>query len=131
MRKTDYLLLVVICLVALAGYLFFHSTDNKTAKLLIIQHDNKVIERVDLEKVTAETRLDVPVQDGTLTLMYDKKGAWVESSPCPKALYPSGKNYQSRTNYCLSAGKGSFDFNYSRKGGRVRCHHPLNILFRP
>jgi hypothetical protein len=86
MRKTDYLLLAVICLVALAGYLFFHSADTRTAKLLIIQHDNKVIERIDLGKVTAETRMEVPVQDGTLTLMYDKKGAWVESSPCPEKL---------------------------------------------
>ena len=86
MRKTDYLLLTVICLVALAGYLFFHTSDTKTAKELIIQHETKVIQKIDLGKVTAETKLEIPVQDGTLTLFYDKDGAWVASSPCPEKL---------------------------------------------
>lgn len=86
MRKTDYLLLTAICLMALAGYLFFNSPDTKGAKLLIIQHDNKIIERIDLTKVKSETKLTVPVQDGTLTIMYDKTGARVIASPCPEKL---------------------------------------------
>ncbi len=102
MRKTDYLLLTAICLIALAGYLFFHSSDTKAAKLLIIQHDNKIIQRIDLGKVKAETRLEIPVQDGTLTIMYDKNSAWVASSPCPEKL-------------CVNQGK------ISKAGQTVAC----------
>ena len=86
MRKTDYILLAAIFLISLAGYLFFHSSDTKAAKLLIIQHENKIIERIDMNKVKAETKLAIPVQDGTLTVMYDKTKAWVAASPCPEKL---------------------------------------------
>ena len=86
MRKTDYLLLTAIFLMALAGYLFFHTGDTKGAKLLIIQQDNKIVERIDLSKAKAETMVAIPVPDGTLTVMYDKNKAWVKSSPCPEKL---------------------------------------------
>lgn len=86
MRKTDYLLLTAICLMALAGYLFFHNGDTKGAKLLIIQQENKIMARIDLSKVKAETKLAIPVQDGTVIIMYDSNKAWIKSSPCPEKL---------------------------------------------
>jgi len=86
MRKADYLLVLVLVVLAILGYGFFALRSNSTNKILIIKHDNTVVERIPLKGVTAETKLAINVQDGTLIVRYDKNGAWVEESPCPDKI---------------------------------------------
>ena len=57
-----------------------------TALAYGIYHDNAIVERIALKGVQAETKLSIPVKDGTIKIRYDKNGAWVESSPCPDKI---------------------------------------------
>ena len=86
MRKADYLVLVALVLIAALGYGLLALRGNSSNKILIIKHDNSVVERIALKNVKTETKLAIPVQDGTIIVRYDKNGAWVESSPCPDKI---------------------------------------------
>ena len=86
MRKADYLLIIVMLIAAALGYGIFAMQGNSSNKILIIKHDNAIVERIPLKGITAETKLAINVQDGTLIVRYDKNGAWVEESPCPDKI---------------------------------------------
>jgi len=86
MRKADYLVLVALVLIAAIGYGLLALRGNSSNKILIIKHDNAIVERITLKGVQAETKLSIPVKDGTIIIRYDKNGAWVESSPCPDKI---------------------------------------------
>lgn len=86
MRKADYLVLVALVLIAALGYGLLALRGNSSNKILIIKHDNAIVERIALKGVQAETKLSIPVKDGTIKFRYDKNGAWVESSPCPDKI---------------------------------------------
>src|SRR5574344_604571 len=86
MRKADYLVLVALVLIAALGYGLLALRGNSSNKILIIKHDNAIVERIALKGVQAETKLSIPVKDGTIKIRYDKNGAWVESSPCPDKI---------------------------------------------
>jgi len=86
MRKADYLIVVILLIIAALGYGFLMLKNNSSHKILIIKHDNSVVERIALKNVRTETKLAIPVQDGTIIVRYDKNGAWVESSPCPDKI---------------------------------------------
>ncbi len=86
MRKADYLVLVALVLIAAIGYGLLALRGNSSNKILIIKHDNAIVERIALKGVQAETKLSIPVKDGTIIIRYDKNGAWVESSPCPDKI---------------------------------------------
>jgi len=86
MRKADYLVLVALVLIAAIGYGLLALRGNSSNKILIIKHDNAIVERIALKGVQAETKLSIPVKDGTIKIRYDKNGAWVESSPCPDKI---------------------------------------------
>ena len=86
MRKADYLVLVALVLIAALGYGLLALRGNSSNKILIIKHDNAIVERIALKGVQAETKLSIPVKDGTIIIRYDKNGAWVESSPCPDKI---------------------------------------------
>ena len=58
----------------------------------MVKQDQQVLQRIELKKITAETKLIVPVADGELTILYDRDGARVTSSPCPdKVCIHQGK----------------------------------------
>ena len=82
MRKNDGRLIAVMALAAVLSFLFINMTQKGTHKELVIQKDRAVIKRVDLGKVTADTKLTIDVDDGQMVIVYNKDGAWVESSPC-------------------------------------------------
>ena len=103
MRKNDYLLISFLLIVALVGY-FIHSMGNSSNnKILLIQQDNKIIQRINLYSLKVATKLILPTVHGELILHYDKEGAWVESSPCPdKICIHQGKiNKPGQTIACL------------------------------
>lgn len=98
MRKNDGRLIAVMALAAVLSFLFINMTQKGTHKELVIQKDRAVIKRVDLGKVTADTKLTIDVDDGQMVIVYNKDGAWVESSPCPdkSALRKAGSRNRER-----------------------------------
>lgn len=86
MRKNDGRLIAVMALAAVLSFLFINMTQKGTHKELVIQKDRAVIKRVDLGKVTADTKLTIDVDDGQMVIVYNKDGAWVKSSPCPDKI---------------------------------------------
>lgn len=84
--QNDGRLIAVMALAAVLSFLFINMTQKGTHKELVIQKDRAVIKRVDLGKVTADTKLTIDVDDGQMVIVYNKDGAWVESSPCPDKI---------------------------------------------
>lgn len=92
MRKNDVRLVLVLAVLAFVSWLFFHAFQSQENKVLVVRLDQQVIQRIELKKVTAETKLPVTVKDGELTVLYDREGASVISSPCPdKVCVHQGK----------------------------------------
>ena len=56
MRKADYLVLVALVLIAALGYGLLALRGNSSNKILIIKHDNAIVERIDLKGVQAEKK---------------------------------------------------------------------------
>lgn len=83
MRKNDFRLLLVVAVLGLVSYLLFRADPGAKNKVLVIRRDQQVIQRIQLNKTTAEKKLLIPVADGEIVLAYDKDGAKVLSSPCP------------------------------------------------
>lgn len=92
MRKNDFWLILALVVLALGSYFFFRSNTSAKDKVLVVKQDQQVLQRIELKKITAETKLIVPVADGELTILYDKDGARITSSPCPdKVCIHQGK----------------------------------------
>lgn len=86
MRKSDYILIAALLLLSLIGFGALTLRSNSHNKILIIKQDNAVIKRIALKGIASETKLVLPVKDGSLELHYDRNGAWVVSSPCPDKI---------------------------------------------
>lgn len=83
MRKNDFWLILVLAVLALGSWFLFHSRTADRDKVLVVQKDQQVIQRIELKKVTSETKLIIPVDHGELVVAYDREGGQVVSSPCP------------------------------------------------
>ncbi len=86
MRKSDYILIAVLLCLAAIGWIFFHSQGQNKNKILIVQLDQTIIDKIDLNTIQGEVHRTIKVPDGTLEYRYDKSGAWIESSPCPDKI---------------------------------------------
>jgi len=86
MRKNDFLLLGLLLLLAGAGYLFSYFGATSAHKILIIQHNDKIVQRLDLKNEKVEKKLAIPTEHGEVIVRYDKDGARVSSSPCPDKI---------------------------------------------
>jgi hypothetical protein len=83
MRKNDFFLILGMAVLALVAYFLLRPGSTRSAKTLIVQKDQKVLQRIDLRKVRTDTKLSIECQDGTVIIVYNQDGAKVESSPCP------------------------------------------------
>jgi hypothetical protein len=92
MRKSDKRLIAILAVFCAAAWLALRGSAGKEQKILIVQKEQKVVQRIDLSKVTSERKLPLAVDDGQLVLQYDQEGARVLSSPCPdKVCIHQGK----------------------------------------
>lgn len=83
MRKNDFWLILVLLVLAAGSWFLFRSDSTDKDKVLVVRKDQQVLQRIELKKVTSETKLIVPVEHGELVIAYDKDGGRVISSPCP------------------------------------------------
>ena len=83
MRKNDFWLILVLLVLATGSWFLFRSDSTAKDKVLVVRKDQQVLQRIELKKVTSETKLIVPVEHGELVIAYDKDGGRVISSPCP------------------------------------------------
>lgn len=103
MRKNDFRLLLVVTVLGLVSYVLFRADPGAKNKVLVVRRDQQVIQRIQLNKTTAEKKLLIPVADGEIALSYDKDGAKVLSSPCPdKVCIHQGRiNHSGQTIACV------------------------------
>lgn len=83
MRKNDFWLILVLLVLAAGSWFLFRSDSTTRDKVLVVRKDQQVLQRIELKKVTSETKLIVPVEHGELVIAYDREGGRVLSSPCP------------------------------------------------
>lgn len=83
MRKNDFWLILVLLVLAAGSWFLFRSDSTARDKVLVVQKDQQVLQRIELKKVTSETKLIVPVEHGEMVIAYDREGGRVLSSPCP------------------------------------------------
>lgn len=83
MRKNDFWLILVLLVLAAGSWFLFRSDSTARDKVLVVRKDQQVLQRIELKKVTSETKLIVPVEHGELAIAYDREGGRVLSSPCP------------------------------------------------
>ena len=83
MRKNDFWLILVLAVLALGSWFLFHSRTADRDKVLVVRKDQQVIQRIELKKVTSETKLMVHTEHGEVIIVYDREGGRVLSSPCP------------------------------------------------
>lgn len=83
MRKNDFWLILVLLVLAAGSWFLFRSDSTARDKVLVVRKDQQVLQRIELKKVTSETKLIVPVEHGELVIAYDREGGRVLSSPCP------------------------------------------------
>lgn len=83
MRKNDFWLILVLLALAAGSWFLFRSDSTARDKVLVVRKDQQVLQRIELKKVTSETKLIVPVEHGEMVIAYDREGSRVLSSPCP------------------------------------------------
>lgn len=83
MRKNDFWLILVLLVLAAGSWFLFRSDSTARDKVLVVRKDQQVLQRIELKKVTSETKLIVPVEHGEMIIAYDREGGRVLSSPCP------------------------------------------------
>ena len=83
MRKNDFWLILVLLVLAAGSWFLFRSDSTARDKVLVVRKDQQVLQRIELKKVTSETKLIVPVEHGEMVIAYDREGGRVLSSPCP------------------------------------------------
>ena len=83
MRKNDFWLILVLLVLAAGSWFLFRSDSTPRDKVLVVRKDQQVLQRIELKKVTSETKLIVPVEHGEMVIAYDREGGRVLSSPCP------------------------------------------------
>ena len=83
MRKNDFWLILVLLVLAVGSWFLFRSDSTARDKVLVVRKDQQVLQRIELKKVTSETKLIVPVEHGEMVIAYDREGGRVLSSPCP------------------------------------------------
>ena len=83
MRKNDFWLILVLLVLAAGSWFLFRSDSTARDKVLVVQKGQQVLQRIELKKVTSETKLIVPVEHGEMVIAYDREGGRVLSSPCP------------------------------------------------
>ena len=83
MRKNDFWLILVLLVLAAGSWFLFRSDSTARDKVLVVRKDQQVLQRIELKKVTSETKLIVPVEHGGMVIAYDREGGRVLSSPCP------------------------------------------------
>lgn len=83
MRKNDFWLSLVLLVLAAGSWFLFRSDSTARDKVLVVRKDQQVLQRIELKKVTSETKLIVPVEHGEMVIAYDREGGRVLSSPCP------------------------------------------------
>ena len=81
MRKNDFWLILVLLVLAAGSWFLFRSDSTARDKVLVVRKDQQVLQRIELKKVTSETKLIVPVEHGEMVIAYE--GGRVLSSPCP------------------------------------------------
>lgn len=83
MRKNDFWLILVLLVLAAGSWFLFRSDSTARDKVLVVRKDQQVLQRIELKKVTSETKLIIPVEHGEMVIAYDREGGRVLSSPCP------------------------------------------------
>lgn len=83
MRKNDFWLILFLLVLAAGSWFLFRSDSTARDKVLVVRKDQQVLQRIELKKVTSETKLIVPVEHGEMVIAYDREGGRVLSSPCP------------------------------------------------
>ena len=83
MRKNDFWLILVLLVLAAGSWFLFRSDSTARDKVLVVRKDQQELQRIELKKVTSETKLIVPVEHGEMVIAYDREGGRVLSSPCP------------------------------------------------
>lgn len=83
MRKNVFWLILVLLVLAAGSWFLFRSDSTARDKVLVVRKDQQVLQRIELKKVTSETKLIVPVEHGEMVIAYDREGGRVLSSPCP------------------------------------------------
>ena len=104
MRKNDYLLILLIILLA-AGLHFFLKTSKKNDELAFeIRHGDSVIQTVRRSALTTTGEFSIATHDGNVLIEIDPvKGAHIIESPCPDQLcvYQGYINKHGQTILCL------------------------------
>jgi hypothetical protein len=86
MRKNDYLLLLFLLFMAGMGYLLHGHATTTDAKILIVQHGQTIIQKINLQNIKTATELKIPTEHGQMIVNVDNDGAYVVSSPCRDKL---------------------------------------------
>lgn len=86
MRKNDYLLLAFLIALTSLVYFFHNSTANTHDKILIIQHDQNILQKIQLQKIQTPKEITIPTEHGIVIVQIDHNGAYVANSPCRDKL---------------------------------------------
>ena len=86
MRKNDYLLLVFLIILTSLGYLLHGSTTSTPNKILIVQHDQNILQKIQLQKIQTPKKIEIPTEHGTVIVQIDHNGAYIVDSPCRDKL---------------------------------------------
>jgi len=86
MRKNDYLLLLFLLFITGMGYLFHGQRPATTEKILVVQHGQAIIQKINLQNVTTASEIKIPTAHGQVVVNVDSNGAYVVSSPCRDKL---------------------------------------------
>ena len=86
MRKNDYLLLVFLILLTSLVYFLHGSTTATQDKILIVQHEQNILQKIHLQKIQAPKKIEIPTEHGTVIVQIDHNGAYIVDSPCRDKL---------------------------------------------
>lgn len=87
MRKNDYLLILLIILLAASMHFFLKTNEAEDGLAFEIRHGDNVIQTVKHSALAATGEFAVRTPDGTVYIEIDPiKGAHIIESPCPDKL---------------------------------------------
>lgn len=86
MRKNDYLLFVFLLFLTGMGYFLHSHTPTTDAKILIVQHGQNILQKINLQTIKTPTKISIPTEHGHVIVNLDNKGAYIVSSPCRDKL---------------------------------------------
>lgn len=87
MRKNDYLLILLIILLAAGSQLFMKASAANADLTFEIRHGDHVVQTVKRSALTTPGELSISTPDGSVLIEIDPiKGAHIIESPCPDKL---------------------------------------------